>query len=167
MSFIAIILYVWSNELHIFEREQKVPFKDALWHFEHPPLAKNNQFFHGCQPGTDEIHGVYSSPPVGRSHSKILPNMQRGIFFKSSSASFALEDLSLSSFQKMTPLNTSDFILNQRPLESEFLKLSATTTFYFKCWTNKSHLTWVFCNPECVRCWKASARISKTILRQN
>lgn len=43
----------------------------------------------------------------------------------------------------------------------------ATAAFYFKCWTNKSHLTWVFCKPECVCCWKASAKISKTILRQN
>lgn len=48
----------------------------------------------------------------------------------------------------MTPLNTSDLVLNQRPLESEFLKLSVTTTFYFKCWTNKSHLTWVFLQPR-------------------
>lgn len=68
-------------------------------------------------------------------------------------------------FLKLTLLNMSGLVcrLNTGP----FLKMWATTAFYFKCWTNKSHLTWFFCEPECVRSWKACTRISKTILRQN
>lgn len=92
----------------------------------------------------------------------------RGFLFSfASSASSCFQDSFLFPFLKLTLLNMPDLARAPKSYSLFFSKLRATAAFYFKCWTNKSHLTWVFCEPECVRCWKASARISKTILRQN
>lgn len=54
-------------------------------------------------------------------------------------------------FPVTDPVNTPALVRHLGPRAGRF-GCGATAAFYFKCWTNKSHLTWVSSEAECVCC---------------